>query len=257
MKTKTLIVAGVGSLIAVASVVGLTTHGPTSHPFSRANQTVDFEFDANEPMAPFRGGNKTLDYVLAHADSMPAMSLLVGASTAYRSGRIEDAAFLLYAGRIRAKYDLAKYEPKATGGDSPAVFLAFLVHNASESIVSDIFFRPKDYAGMVQRLEAWKIVEPKNYNPGWEYVLRPISPDLADRLKTETLDDAKPLATLLNIPEYLDALKAMRAYNELPPNLREDAAAYDRYSLAEQTMQRIEREKELKGIYCQMNQKAK
>jgi hypothetical protein len=95
---------------------------------------------------------------------------------------------------------------------------------------------------MVERLEAWEIKVPADYDPGWPYKRQQPPADLFAKLKTPSLQDAKALAMLLNIPEYSAALKIVREFNELPPEKQDDKAARDRYRRADQTMQRIEKE---------------
>mgnify|MGYP000877812032 FL=1 len=226
---------------------------PVGPPDSVADNSPDLGFKMREPLAAFRGGDEALDYVLAHADTMNSIHLLVGANTAYRLNRLQDAAFLFYAGRIRARYDLQKYQPMASGGDNPIAALRFLIANASRPIMRAVFFEAADYAGMVQRLEAWTIEESDDYDPGWAYRRHEVPDDLAAHLMAETLEEARPLATLLNIPEYMKALKTMREFNELPSEARDESVAIERYARAEQTMQRIELERDLKGIYCQLH----
>jgi hypothetical protein len=62
------------------------------------NREPDFRFDGNKPFAPFQDGCKTLDYVLARADTMPSLYLLAGAATAFHLNRLQDGMFLFYAG---------------------------------------------------------------------------------------------------------------------------------------------------------------
>jgi uncharacterized protein len=166
MKTKLLL----GLFAAFGVAVGCLL-------FHYSRRTPDLRFDVNTPMAPFHGGKEALDYVLAHAETMPAIDLLVGASTAYRLDRLQDAGFLFYAGETRARYELKKYKPVESGGNSPAVFLVFLLANSEDTIVGDLKKRPADYAEVMDRLDAWTIREPRGFDPGWEYTLEDMPPD--------------------------------------------------------------------------------
>ena len=213
-----------------------------------SRQIPDLSFEPNAIAAPFKAGRAALEYVLGNAETTSAILLMIGANTAYRLGRLEDAAFLLCAARIRNKYDQQKYEPRDTGGDSPQLFMSFLFHNIGESVNREVFLRPKEYAAVIKRLEAWTIKDPPGYDPGWPYTLRKIAPDLSTKLKAEYLDFYKPIALLLDTPEYFRAFKAIREYNELPVAKRSDTAALKRRSAALETMRRIEKEKNLKGF---------
>jgi hypothetical protein len=145
------------------------------------NRAPDLRFNVNNPMAPFQGGSEALDYVLAHADTTPSLQLFVGASTAYHLERWQDAAFLFYAARVRARYELKKYKPSDDGGNSPAVFLTFLIANSEEMIVGEINKRPKDRAEVMRRLDKWTIREPWGFDPGWKYTLQDLPADAAAR----------------------------------------------------------------------------
>lgn len=213
-----------------------------------SNEPPDLTFEPNDIGAPFKAGRVALEYVLTNAETMPPVLLLIGANTAYGLERLEDAAFLLYAAWIRSKYDLEKYKPTKTGGDSPEVYLSFLFHNIGEPVNREIFLQPKDYAAVMERLEAWTIKDPPGYDCGWEHTLQRVPGDLSNKVKAEYLDFHKPIATLLNIPEYFQAFKAMREYEDLPLAKRSDPDALKRRSSARETMRRIEKEKNLKGL---------
>lgn len=191
--------------------------------------------------------NKELEEVLKNAEATPTAILLTGAYSAYGSGRLEDAAFLLYTARIRRKHDLDKYQPTEAGANDPNVYLSYLFNNISEPVNPQIFLRPVEYAAVVKRLDAWTMKDPSGYNPGWDFVLSDVPPDFPAKVKSEYMDFYKPLATLLSIPEYFQAFKVVREYNDLSLEKQSDPAAMKRRSEAMDIMRRIEKSKNLKG----------
>jgi ankyrin repeat protein len=169
---KTRVVLALGAVIAAVAGCLLYLH---------TNRAPDLRFNVNDPMAPFQGGSEALDYVLAHADTMPSIQLFVGASTAYHLERWQDAAFLFYAARVRARYELKKYKPTDDGGNSPAILPTFLIANSEERIVGEINKRPEDRAEVMRRLDEWTIREPWGFDPGWKYTLQDLPADAAAR----------------------------------------------------------------------------
>src|SRR5262245_41103018 len=69
---------------------------------------------------------KALEAVLKAPDQIPAHILFIGAGVALKEKRLEDSAFLLYAARLRARFDGECFPPKETGGNSPFVAYAAL-----------------------------------------------------------------------------------------------------------------------------------
>lgn len=208
------------------------------------------EMDPKAENAVFKGGQKSVDYVVAHAETLPADKLLIGANTAYGLRRLPDACFLLNAGRVRARYDLERYEPKGTGGNSPGVALAALEDGVAQVVVRGIVLRPADYSESLKRFEAWNLKESvAGYQPGWEYLREvKVSAKLAAELKEKLLGNAKPMATLLGMPEYFAAFKTFREVNDLPEVKQQGQAVQARRKQAEETMRRIEETAHLKGV---------
>ncbi len=226
-----LAIAALGFLCYLGSADECTTNVPDLTSF-REDRT-----------ACFTDGGKAVDYILVHADAMSALNLLAGASTAFQLDRMEDAAFLLYAGRIRTFCDMERFEPTQTGGDSPGVALGTLVENIREPVVKAVTLRPQEYAKAVKRIEAWNPKTPQGYDPGWPYKLKKTPDDLFAKTKADWLKDAKVLAELLQQPEYLEAMKTARAFNELPLEKQErDKAGAQRYAEAVKVMQRLEKQ---------------
>lgn len=232
------------AVILVAIALGLWRVGGDEAPSQAksAEGTGLLETDPKAENAVFKGGAKSVDYVLAHAETLSADQLLIGANTAHGLRRLPDACLLLNAGRVRARYDLERYEPKGTGGNSPGVALAALEDGVAQVVIRDIVLRPADYAESLKRFEAWNLQESvAGHQPGWEYLREVKVPArLAAEIKEKLLDNAKPMATLLGMPEYFVAFKVFREVNDLPEDKQQDPAVQVRRKQAEETMRRIE-----------------
>ena len=226
-----LIIAFLGLLYVIGFAEECTTNVPNLSSF-REDRT-----------AFFTDGDKAVDYILIHADTMTSLNLLAGASTAFQLDRLEDAAFLLYAGRIRVFCDTERFVSTQTGGDSPGVALGGLMENVREPVGKAVTLQPKVYAKLVERMEAWNLRTPEGYDPGWPYKLQKTPDDLFAKAKADWLGNAKILVQLLALPEYVEAMKTARAFNELPLEKQEkDKAAAGRYAEATKTMQRLEKQ---------------
>src|SRR5437868_4715222 len=64
---------------------------------------------------------KALEAVLKKPDEYSSIVLYFGANVAFKEKRLEDSAFLFYAGQLRVRFDAECFPPKGKGGDSPLV----------------------------------------------------------------------------------------------------------------------------------------
>ena len=247
LKTGIKVFAGIMG-VGVIALVGLCLYGDADDSPEMVDGAPVLKFHDGATPPSLQGGATVVDYVVAHADTISPVNLLGAAGTAYRTGRLEDAAFLFYAGRIRARYDLQRYEPKGTGGDSPGVFFQALIDAESVPIIQDVFSDASAYKNALARMDAWKIKEMPAYDPGYAHSLRKVPADLGEQLKKQSLDGMMPLAKLLAIPEYAQTLKVLRAINQSPNVEDLPPATLERRAQAEATLQRIEKEQNVKGI---------
>jgi hypothetical protein len=107
---------------------------------------------------------------------------------------------------------------------------------------------------MVERLDAWSIKTPPGYDPGWESTPSETPADLFAKLKSASLEDAKKLSTLLNIPEYLAAMKVVREVNDRWGLDKPGQADAKRRDKAIMTLKRFEEGNHLDGVVHAIDQ---
>jgi hypothetical protein len=202
----------------------------------------------NDFVAAFKDGEKTLKQVIAHPETATAIQLFVATDMTYRAGDLPEAAFLYHAGNIRLYYDIEKYPPKESGAGNTNWFLNVLQNGVRVDLVRTLYRQPQVLADVVSRIEGWNIKEQPGYKPGWEFTPAEVPADLFAKIKAESLEYLKPMATLMGIPEYFEATCSLQECNGLPLDQQEDKAVVERRSNAEEVMRRIEREKNLHGV---------
>src|SRR6516225_4320919 len=67
---------------------------------------------------------KALELVLKAPDEYSGLILYFAANVAHKKKRVEDSAFLFYAGQLRVRFDTECFPPKSTGGNSPLLAYA-------------------------------------------------------------------------------------------------------------------------------------
>jgi hypothetical protein len=183
------------------------------------------------------------DYVLAHATSSSAFHLLAASLAELRRQRLEDAAFLFFAGKLRARIDRECFPPVGEGGDSPGVALGALGYQIGAEVNPAIMREPKAYTAAIERLRAWDPQMAPGYDPGWEYRSRKPAAEaraIAAKAKQEYLRPAEGLSTLLNTPEYFEAFKVVQDYNFADVKEQLQPEARDRKERAEKSLREIE-----------------
>ena len=187
---------------------------------------------------------KRLEYVervVADLERWDGITLLIAANMALQEQRLEDAAVLYYAGRIRTKIDMKHFTPIRKGGSGPAPLVQSLMFSAGGKINSQLPRQPEVYQAMVKRLAKWEPPYTSDYDPGWEYEAVPNFYDLQEEFKAvkqERVRDLNGLATLLSHTEYKEALSMVNSYNT---DVTKDQQAKEKLNAVE-TMKRIERE---------------
>jgi hypothetical protein len=157
-----------------------------------------------------------LDFVLENVDRTPVMGLFLGAATAFANGRVEDAAFLFYAGQLRKHYDAQRFTPKGNGGDNPLFLFDAMSQNMGGEINPAIMREPKLFRAAMKRVEAWKPVAPSGYDPGWEYTAAKRDGDPLpeyEKNRREFLARMGDVVTVLNDAEYFVAFKTLQDFN--------------------------------------------
>jgi hypothetical protein len=175
--------------------------------------------------------------------------LYAGAGVAFREKRLEDSAFLFYAGQLRARFDQKCFPAKGTGGDSPFLAYAALSQTLGSTINPAVMAEPKVFAKAIDRLKKWNPKATKDYTPGYEFTERVSEKDAREAIQPSRADFFSlmgDLSTLLNDAEYFAAFRVMQSYNltrgEKRPTKEENEKATE-------AMKRIEKDKKLKGFF--------
>jgi hypothetical protein len=195
-----------------------------------------------------KGEAEALEPVLKTPGEYSALILYVGAGVAFKEKRLEDSAFLFYAGQLRARFDQKCFPPKGTGGDSPFLVYAALSQGLGSTINPAVMSEPKAFAKAIERVEKWSPKAPIEYTPGYEFQERLSEKDAHEAAKpnrTEFLSRMGDLSKLLNDPEYFAAFRVVQAHNLASGDKRPTKEENER---ATETMKRIEKDTGLKGI---------
>lgn len=187
------------------------------------------------------GSIPALEKVLQSAEKQSAEILFTASGLAYKEKRLEDSAFLFYAAGIRTSIDKKCFPPKKEGGDSPFVAYSALAFTLGGTINPAIGNDPKKYANVCDRLAKWNPDVSSEYAPSYEFTERLAQKEAsesAQQIRDEVLSKLKGVASLLNDPEYFAASQAMK-----------NAKSLEETKKASETMKRIEKEKNVKGVF--------
>lgn len=191
-----------------------------------------------------------LETVLKAPDRYSALILYLGADVALKEKRLEDSAFLFYAGQLRARFDKECFPPKGTGEDSPFLIFAALSQQFGGVIIPAVMAEPQVFAKAIERLKKWNPKAPKEYEPGYEFTERKFEKDAHETAKlyrTEFLSRLGDLSSLLNDAEYFAAFRAFQAYRLAGDDKQRPTK--EENEKATETMKRIEKDKGLKGFF--------
>jgi hypothetical protein len=205
--------------------------------------------DLYEKLAKGPDQVKALETVLKTPDEYSADVLYAGAGVAFKEKRLEDSAFLFYAGQLRARFDQKCFPAKGTGGDSPFLAYAALSQSLGSTINPAVMAEPKAFAKAIDRLKNWSPKAPKEYTPGYEFTERLSEKDAHEAARpnrTEFLSRMGDLSTLLNDAEYFAAFRVIQAYKLACGDKRPTKEENEK---ATETMKRIEKDKNLKGFF--------
>jgi hypothetical protein len=208
------------------------------------------EIDLLEKLAEGPDQAKALETVLKAPDQFSALILYLGADVAFKEKRLEDSAFLFYAGQLRARFDKECFPPKGTGGDSPFLALAALSQQFGSAINPAVMTEPKVFAKAIERVKKWNPKAPRGYEPGYEFTERKSEKDAHEAAKpgrTEFLSRLGDLSSLLNDAEYFAAVRVFQAYHLASDDRQRPTK--EENEKATETMKRIEKDKGLKGFF--------
>jgi hypothetical protein len=207
------------------------------------------EKDLFEKLTKGKDQAKALETVLKAPEGYSPSILFFGASVALNEKRLEDSAFLFYAGQLRTRFEKECFPPKGTGGNSPFVAYAAVSREIGSKVNPAVMADPKAFAKAIDRLKKFQPKAAKEYDPGYEITERKSEQDAHAATKTgreEFIGRMSDLSTLLNDAEYFAAFRVIQAVNL---GTEEKGPTKDDYKKAVETMKRIEKDKKLKGFF--------
>jgi len=198
--------------------------------------------DSRERLMPL------IDAFVADNSLASPMFLYFAANTAFRLGRVEDAAFLFYGAQLRRAVDFQRYNIDTTAnGNNAATYLGFLNQTTGVAINPAIMRLPAAFTSVIARLERWDVVasrrafypefaEAKGFRvPEAEW------PALARRTKQGFMDQfGKRMVTLLGDKQYFEAFSFVQRVN-LGEIGKDDKNEQDRFLKSVEIMEAAER----------------
>ena len=174
------------------------------------------------------------------------MYLFIASKTAFTLNRLEDAAFLFYAARMRAAFDFDRYDvDRRPDGNNAATYLGFLGQTIGSSVNPAIMREPARFTAVMNRLDRWDIVPSRQaFYPEFasaKFKTAPATwPAAAAAIKSQFMSQfGRRQARLLNDPEYFAAFQFVQRMNfgELP-NTAENRAQFQKSTAAMEAAER-------------------
>ena len=168
---------------------------------------------------------RTVDAIVNDASLVSPVYLFMAAKTAFTLNRLEDAAFLFYAARLRAAFDFDRYDvDRRPDGNNAATYLGFLGQTIGSSVNPAIMREPARFTAVMNRLDRWQIVPSRQaFYPEFasaKFKTAPATwPAAAAAIKSQFMSQfGRRQARLLNDPEYFAAFQFVQRMNfgELP-----------------------------------------
>lgn len=202
-----------------------------------------------ETLLQDKKSGEAIDVILDDSEKYTGIILLTGAAAAFKADRLEDGAFLFYAGRLRVRFDREHFPAARSGGDSPFVAYSAVIRDTGSVINPAVMAKPKEFAKVIARLKDWSPMADADYDPGYEFKQRnpeTESQKAFEAYRKEYIEFLDGVSTLLNDSEYFSAFQIMQAFNLSTGEKRPLKQNYDK---AVETIKRIEKEKGIKGIF--------
>lgn len=183
---------------------------------------------------------RAVDAIVKDSSLLGPVSLFLASKTAFNLHRVEDAAFLFYAARLRAAFDFDRYDvDRRPDGNNAATYIGFLGQTIGSSVNPAIMRDPARFTAVMNRLDRWEIVPlrrayyPEFAGKGFKTAAE-TWPAAAATLKSQFMSQfGRRQARLLNDPEYFKAFLFVQRMNlgELP-RTPENRAQLDKSSAA-------------------------
>src|SRR5262245_32762591 len=199
------------SMLLVMSAVSLAAQSPRLT-LAQLNQ---LETTSNDPAGDSFTGTpaqlgKLVDQFVSDNSLASPLYLLFAANTASRLGRVEDAAFLLYAAQIRRAFDVERVKfPSATDARDAGIYMGFLNETTGAHVNPVVMRQPKLFAIAITRIEGWNAVpSTQAYYPEFEgssgfKLAEKEWAGAARKIKDSFLAEfGRPMTALLNDAEY-------------------------------------------------------
>ena len=160
----------------------------------------------------------SLTYILQHQANIPSTHLIFASAQAFSLDQLEEAAYLLYAGQLRAKFDLQRFPPTQIGGESPKITLTTMMRQVGSLVNPEIYKKPEMYTRVVSNLAKFQLTTAQGYDPGWDYQYQ-LQTDqqrviLLDIAKTD-LKQLADFSILLNNEDYFNAFTMLQNFHSL------------------------------------------
>jgi hypothetical protein len=184
-----------------------------------------------------------LKAVLQQPEERSTLVLLVAAAIAFNSERLEDSAFLFYAGQLRLRFDEQCFPPKQIDNKNPVHLMRGYAAELGAKINPAVMHEPPVFSKALARVARWRPRTPSGYQPGYAFDQRlteEAARAAAEPDRVEFLSRMGDLATLLNDEKYFSATQVVKnlcvvSEDRLPTK--------DEYEAAVKTLVRIEKEK--------------
>jgi hypothetical protein len=189
---------------------------------------------------------QALEAVLRKSEELSPSVLRAAMLVALKEKRIEDGAFLLYAGLFRSDFDHECFPPEGLSALGPFVIDSLSSQLFGGDLTSEILNEPATLSKVIDRLKKWSPEVPRDYHPGYDFKERKSERTAVEATKPNRADVVRKLSdclTLLNDPEYFAAFRVNQAYRSTSADQQ---PTKEENETATATMKRIEKAKGIK-----------
>ena len=239
------------TFIVISCALALTLTGCKTNPTSaKPAATPKYRFNAQAENPAFIGSTGfqlgQLDSLLKNSQRANAFTLLVGANTALKLGRLVDAGVLYQQAQIRRLTDLQRY-PAKPDAQAEVKQVNRLKATVSASLGPKLLDRPKLYGQVAQRLARWRCDTALGYKPSWAY--KQVVPSITcTSFQQQKIRLMRDLSILMQQEDYASAAQLAEYYQNSSSSVRELAGLKEGYLRAMATMRAIERKQKRVGL---------
>ena len=185
-----------------------------------------------------------VELVLKEPSLVNSFTYFIAAKYAISLGKIEDAGFLFFAGQARGKLEL--YMHPAPSVDVGSALGA--LKQTIGSVVNPAIMQPVIYSNIVKRLNSWEVIPDPSYEFPWDTTNNnKTATEVGEKsveIKSSMFAYMKPMAELLDIPDYYQAFQTIQDYNlKLSYKQRSEPEFLDKLNEAKKVIVGIEKSK--------------